>query len=383
MPKVEGSTVWVLGAGFSRALGGPLIGNLLALRELKAIQQLHPESGVAQDIFKAQLFFRYGQQLGYWQDGEQFLDLVETAVEDGKKNSRFHGTALLEVMIKGSVRYPETVFPKDHANVAIFNSTGSAPRPGPLHEFSSVSALAVACRRALASDCCVFLRAANPRSERWNPYVSWIKALDSRDTILTFNYDRVPEILAEGASRVAIVHPFKAHAEVAQARADKKIPVLKLHGSVCWTLNTARGEINVDAGNEAALECAGSEDKMSLVAVPGPGKQAVSEFLKPVWEEALTALGSANCVFFLGYRFPPTDANARQKFLEALTERGSRTQIFTVLGPDTGTPDALRLQSLLRSTRPAGDLFPCAIPLYAEDFMSRYGAARLDVWRAG
>ena len=38
-PTLKGGTVWILGAGFSRALGGPLIAGLLADRDRLVLQE--------------------------------------------------------------------------------------------------------------------------------------------------------------------------------------------------------------------------------------------------------------------------------------------------------------------------------------------------------
>jgi hypothetical protein len=40
----ENKTVWVLGAGFSRGLGGPLLGNLLSEASYDNISHVYPEA---------------------------------------------------------------------------------------------------------------------------------------------------------------------------------------------------------------------------------------------------------------------------------------------------------------------------------------------------
>src|SRR5213075_1650027 len=148
--------VWILGAGFSKALGGPLIGDLLAMREKAVLDSLFPTKdfpGVADEQFKARLFCKYGLDRRYWDHAEQFLDLVESAAaENGATHS--HGRTLLQSMLKDTVRYPETIPQKGGASV-FPGSTPMREVPGPSHNFANVHDLAAACRRALAVDCSI------------------------------------------------------------------------------------------------------------------------------------------------------------------------------------------------------------------------------------
>ena len=87
-------TVWILGAGFSKGLGGPLIQDLLAHREEKVLESFFPKNvygEAAKDLFKVRLFFNYGLELHYWDHAEHFLDLVESAAaEKGPDFSHAH-----------------------------------------------------------------------------------------------------------------------------------------------------------------------------------------------------------------------------------------------------------------------------------------------------
>ena len=81
---------------------------------------------------------------------------------------------------------------------------------------------------------------------------------------------------------------------------------------------------------------------------------------------------------FVGYRFPPTDANARRRLLRAIERRVKRPQwetrlaLHVVLGPDCR--DARRLEELLRFAARRGGLQDNGeswVPLQANGFRIR------------
>jgi len=146
----RGGTVWILGAGFSRSLGGPLIEDLLAHREravLEGFFSKDPGTRVArlalvEDNFHARGFFQYGRKQGYWENAEQFLDIVETAAAGN--NSTSHPSALLASMLKGAAVFPAREL------VQTLDMGAASSRwedvQGPVHSFNSLDALTLACR---------------------------------------------------------------------------------------------------------------------------------------------------------------------------------------------------------------------------------------------
>jgi hypothetical protein len=99
----------------------------------------------------------------YWSDAEAFLDYVDAAAQSGG---------------------PAHVFLDSVASREGFGFGGVG-----------VEGLRDAARRLVAAACCAFLHAAITTQERWRPYQLWVKALQPSDTIVTFNYDRVLELL--------------------------------------------------------------------------------------------------------------------------------------------------------------------------------------------
>ena len=75
-------TVWLLGAGFSRAFGGPLLDDLFRPRhwlddDLVFPAKLYP--ALSGDLYLSRLFCETGKAEGRWRDAEEFLAFVDAA----------------------------------------------------------------------------------------------------------------------------------------------------------------------------------------------------------------------------------------------------------------------------------------------------------------
>jgi LmbE family N-acetylglucosaminyl deacetylase len=124
--------------------------------------------------------------------------------------------------------------------------------------------------------------------------------------------------------------------------------VLKLHGSVDWQRRVGGhgARYSITESPEYALMCRGEEIG---IATPGPTKKIAANELKVLWTAAVERVEAAEVIVFVGFRFPPTDAEAREKLLGALSETTStHVELHIVLGPDRGHPDVVRLEQLLR-----------------------------------
>jgi len=204
----------------------------------------------------------------------------------------------------------------------------------------------------------------------------------NQDTIITLNYDLVLEKLAR--DHLSVVLPQET-----ETVPEKRVRVLKLHGSIDW--QESGGEVErVPFEKILALE-----DGAPVIAAPGRSKSAtVNSNLDPLWKVAHHALGQAEAVVLVGYSFPQTDAGARMDLLGAIAGGcpGCRTRrIDVVMGPDTAKPEVRRVQSLVEACRnqrrlidaPAdppepgphsADQFLWVViqPLWAEDFIADY-----------
>ena len=363
-PDAPKPTVWILGAGFSKGLGGPLIKDLLAHREKEVLDSLYPSTEyplVADEVFKARLFYNWGQKRGYWENAEQFLDIVESAAAETHVPLSY-AHSLLSSMRRRTVHHPEM----EQRVQGSGRVREVIQAPGPVFEFETLTEMATACRRALAVDCSVFLRAAQLESERWSPYRDWARSLGPRDTVVTFNYDHVPEILeTDLKNHLSVIDPEDVDDDLEEVKTKRMTPVLKVHGSVTWRRDGKRIKV-VPLGDRAI----GDPREDPVIGLPGPGKRTlVRDVLKALWKAALHAIENAGHLIFVGYRFPPTDADSRTDLLSTLSQnrfRGQGPSVHTVLGPDVNSPDSTRLMRLLEaSTR--GPLK--AVPLFAEDYI--------------
>src|SRR5690606_15283749 len=132
---------------------------------------------------------------------------------------------------------------------------------------------------------------------------------------ITFNYDRVVELLNEwsgtaghGSPLTVVTDAEKATMVEFASQQGRGVALLKLHGSVDWRRRTSESAVERDEDPQCILKCHDSE--ISL-ATPGPSKvQIARELFSAIWKAACRALSSADEVYFLGFRFPPSDAEA-------------------------------------------------------------------------
>jgi hypothetical protein len=356
-------TVWILGAGFSRPLGGPLLGQLLTPASQMQIRGAFPKQDASYrrlyddpaDLVRA-LYTAHGPHAAlpakHWDDAEAFLEALDAAANGTP------GTPSVSVV---------------NTLLKVMRISGDLP---------PISSIASAARRLLAAECSAFLKDSDPKTETWGPYTRWARSLTAGDAVVSFNYDRVVETARDAASGgkiVEVVPPGRT------ADSDD-VPLLKLHGSVDWRL-TSNG-LEKTEHPDFGLTCADDE---LVIASPGPTKQRVTrEVLSKLWDEALIRIRHAEVVVFVGYRFPPSDSQARRRLIGALIENESPHLVLrTVLGPDTTNRDTLRLKGLLEYAMTAARRAPFngpgerkyavrVHPMGAEDFLDLFEQGHLN-----
>lgn len=358
--------VWVLGAGFSRSLGGPLLGNLLSFHSLQTVRGIYaPSVPLGAEIMTA-LCLVYGHGTKYrfgrprslialdeegiplWDNAEEFLEQADEAAVFGPNCASYE-------------RINETI--------RLARQTNFAFERLPPTEFAGAG------RRLIAAECSAFLRKANIETERWSPYRRWVEQLLSpEDTIVTFNYDLVLERLNAKYDKFSIAPRGIGP--------TGKITVYKLHGSVNWRWTEERKEFQ-SADEDFWLKCPASEIG---IAVPGPSKQIACRAIIEAWDNARFALTEADAVVFLGYRFPQTDSQGRDAIISSI--RGNRREyisIHTVLGPNNLDADRVAglvryaalgsgknkaIQSRREKPAPRGQYALLKQPMYVEDFLT-------------
>jgi hypothetical protein len=230
-----------------------------------------------------------------------------------------------------------------------------------------------AARRLVALECAGFLDGANIKLEKWAPYCRWVRELDDAHTVITFNYDLLPDKL--GGLNVLLPNAKGTQTGVR---------VLKLHGSVDWKRD-ANDEVTRTGLDDSPARCGNSE---LVIATPGPTKLSEANKLEPLWEIAKRAIKEASAIVFVGYRFPPSDSQARQVILGAINGNlSNHLDLHVVLGPEVHSAPVARLSAMLtfaartarrtegRRQPPGGDFRVRSYrvhthPLYGEDFLS-------------
>jgi hypothetical protein len=365
---MEPRVVWVLGAGFSKALGGPLLGDLLRRDCLRTLGATFPrdEFPKLHGALPEAVVWLYHYGRGFpdgrrqtrvwedavgevlWRDAEEFLDYVDSAAASPRGPARLNLTTIL----------------RQHKDDLFGNGT----------KLPHVAKLRGMARRLIAAECAAFLRSAELGLERWGPYRTWVTGLvGPRDWIVTFNYDVVPELLCTMHDRLQVVLPNQP------VSSQERVHILKLHGSVSWQ-RVAPSMYEARAPDEVI--CCRCQHGDLAIATPGRTKAEQARDFGNLWALAESAIKDADAIVFLGYRFPPSDAEARGRILAALwNNRKKHLAVHTVLGPDVQSADSVRLRSLLRHSmgarqqylpgRGQGMVFDLEQqPLYVEDFLS-------------
>jgi hypothetical protein len=356
-------TVWVLGAGFARSLGAPLLSDLFRQEAHGDAVSYFPEEtfpGLADDMDATQIAFNWGRDVEHlWEDAEQFLAFVDEAFEGSPQKKR-----RLERLTGRAGRVNAQT--GQHFSQATENQRVIAALQGGLQQAS---------RRALAAETSRFMM-TDRSGELWLPYRRWARGLKAgRDTVVTFNYDVLLDFL-EGDAPFTIPLPH-------EDPESEDIPVFKLHGSANWLEDGHKWVRTADY--EALARPSGAHP---AIAAPGRSKSPDGKAPFPMlWSKAEKAISEAQWVIFMGYRFPPTDALARLRLGRALAMPNEYRvrRIDTVLGPDVESNDSRRLSALLRAARgdryiapvanwnsPPKELHIVRQPLWAEDFLTTY-----------
>jgi len=357
--------VWVLGAGFSRPLGGPLLNELLS--ESRAERLRHSPLFDDGQVRRRQLPEEWSRLIQGW---SPYLQLFDQDLTEKRRKPWADAEEFIEML---ELEAESTANGQGGLLSAL-----TKQRRGEL----IVADVARLGRRYIAAIAYEFTANANTKTERWHPYRNWASLLDIGDEVITFNYDLVVEIATESA--LSGEHEW-----------HNSPRLHKLHGSVDEVFDDKQGSSVTRLKRNEILGKLLDPTSDPAIGVPGPAKQRHSKVaFDERWTAATAALRQAHAVVFLGYRFPPSDSLAKQRLLMALRENDNEhVEISIVLGPERSA-DVVRLGSLLRWTlsRERHELHPdvperkpktFAIreqPLWAEDFMTVFRREGVLSW---
>jgi hypothetical protein len=333
-------TVWVLGAGFSMPLGGPsfrdLISEPVRIQASGALSEEEKSWAYAVvQCYQASLRGEQQAGAGLWRDPEEYLELLELAKD---KPHSFQAGVISGLC---QSRVPTNAYKDVNVNGTLTDST----RQRLVHDIYRESL------RFCAAACTTFLSDAESdtttalQTERWEPYVRWKRELLVKgDTVITFNWDRVLDLLGStGGVELAPLLPAES------LRSADSIPVFHLHGHVNWQRVSEGSSEVIRVGDRLA---AVKLPKTAVLGMPGASKKLTAEsILMPLWRDACARLAAADNVVFVGYRFPPSDNMSKLRLLGAL-KTSNVTRMHVVLGPRS--QGASRLAGLLNWTDKAG-----------------------------
>lgn len=374
-------TVWLLGSGFSKPLGGPLLRDLFRQEWEEDVAAFFPDDdypGLAKSLPWVQKVFHNGVDYGLWENAEQFMAYVDDAYHGA--SSAPHRVQILNLINRSHIG------PLPRSDTELAAQTA--------YKDTLTGTFNLKVKRALAAECFRFTMTADCKDERWDPFRAWIRSLEpGRDTVITFNYDLVVEMASDASEtgKIEVVRP-RPDLAARDVPADK-VPLLKLHGSVDWRVTPDQTHFTViDQKSIPIGAVLKTPDVDIAIAAPGGSKKRfVTSHLAPLWELADRALTIADKVMVVGYSFPDTDPSATDRLLRSLERTAVKSrQIHIVVGADVNMPGSERVASLLRSTsnqRPlvsvrqlnAGayggtGLAVVKHPLWTQDFIGRHGS---------
>ena len=341
MAIADRRTVWILGAGFSRSLGAPLLAGLFRQQHFRDLQEALPGNvSLAANVAWTQALFNQGKDVDHlWDDGEEFLSFVDAATgnEAGVLWDVAKNAELMGLVARGHY------LNRSEIRSRLTGLTDDSRLPNCIQDPANTV------RRALAFEASRFLRNVRGEDdERWKPYRDWAKSLSpEHDSIVTFNYDTLLETL--GKPFHVVMPPSMAGPDgVVPDRTvpNGTVPVFKLHGSADW-----------ETDESFSLRCVRNKNAVDqnvplAIAAPGRSKASISGSLfKPIWDEAKVKLREAAEVVVIGYSFPKTDALARMTLLDSIAGDSSNARVrraTLVLGPDVNSDVNARVLELLR-----------------------------------
>jgi hypothetical protein len=353
--------VYILGAGFSRPMGGPLFTELLDLPLRYDIRNFenHNSGSVLQlvnTVRDIHYFYRWLLQERMVLNAEHFLEMCDCAL-DGKESWLIQS------------------FPGQFRSLTQWNNNSKTPMP----QIDLFRFFLKATRIRLAVETNSFIEQVPEMNDRWQPYIRWFPGLGKTDTIITLNYDLLVETVAAKVNRPFPGREFETKEDLVSVdelmRQNEDHPdqplLCKLHGSVDFIENDSTAyakRYNIDDYFEA---------DPPLLGTPGTGKVSLSNgSLERVWLTALERLRDAHVISVVGYSLPETDNDFRIKLLDSVAaNNGNLKAINIVLGQPT--PHSQRARAILeQATRlysPVGER-PTVnlLPIYAQDYLPYY-----------
>jgi hypothetical protein len=171
------------------------------------------------------------------------------------------------------------------------------------------------------------------------------KLASRSNAVITFNYDL---ILDDALARVGIKPGYElTDAVFDEPSVERTVPLLKLHGSTNWAICEKCNQIHI-LGQKATTDpemfrsrqCAKCQKPglRLLLVPPSWDKSEYSEIMRPVWRKAVEALKTATRICVIGYSMPESDAFFKFLLALGLAENDRLYKLIVVDWVPGGTP---------------------------------------------
>lgn len=367
MDKIENdNNVYVLGAGFSRPRGFPLISNFMfALRD--AHEWLHERSRLkeAASIRKVLEFRRDSMPAAYrvkidLENIEELFSLASASNDSMSDDIRLAIAATLDYCAS-THKAPTTAFRVREEHGGLIEKWQAH-----LEELASRD---------------------GDISARVPSYLFFVSALlgglntssTGRNSFITLNYDLC---LEEGLSSLGREFDYCLESNAEDAREedsasespDNRVPLLKLHGSVNWASKAAGASSLTSFASYEALR----ETRLIPELVPPTWRKSVSPQLAGVWAQARVEISRATRIVIIGFSVPSTDLHFKYLLAAGLRQNVSLREIVFV------NPDRAYVEG--RASELFGDLkmrpIVRVVPVGVESFVN-CGTIDSCVWSIG
>lgn len=390
--------VYILGAGFSREAGLPLIGDFMhAMRDTAGALP----RGIERDAIEAALDYRHRAAAAAYRcpvDVENIEDLFSLAEMESPgsgdsavdhRQYRQIGIAIASTLSHASDRFNQ----ENHGTRIEILRPECFSKPSSWVQDASVRQDGVGFYQAPLYD--YYASVLSGQLDVMNK--------ERKDTIITFNYDTLIEEALEhigvpfsyGLSSVGQGLYFRAD-DGFEMLSDQLHPgggtqILKMHGSVSWALTFVQSQSgmphsvprvtlyksfrhlcsNLDQGS-------GLLDEAQLLIEPptwrkGWGNRAAG--MIEIWNAALMALRTATRVFIIGYSMPKTDIHFRYLMAAGLRDNISLRKIIIVNPAAAGKEFDDQLLRLFRPEMLEHVIERFAIP------MGQFSVSPFSQWR--
>lgn len=320
MPDIiQDHNVYILGAGFSKEAGAPLVHDFLdRAREFFA----DPDSALdTQEREQFERVFKFKREVARARekfridldDIEQLFGLVEMSQRLGSESPATRDATVYLIAKTLQLALANTSG-RPQARFAL--ASGYA---GQASSFTKYVRKQATGGDVFETD--IYTHFALLLSGRYDDQ----KKLPSRcNTVITFNYDLV---LDDALARVGATPGYElagAEFDEPDNGATPRVPLLKLHGSTNWAICGCKQirvlgqKITGNPENFRSMRCSKcNQPGLRLLLVPPSwDKSEYSQVMQPVWTRAVEALKNATRICVIGYSMP--EADAFFKFLLAL-----------------------------------------------------------------